>query len=84
MGEKRRNGFCLSWSFSVVSGNVVGLFPGERAGLVGRRLGDFVFSWSVAWASSARDPHNTSQSGGCPEDVNFGHWSYPLDVSRTA
>ncbi len=24
-------------------------------------------------------PHNTSQSGGCPKDVNFGHWSYPLD-----
>jgi hypothetical protein len=43
MGEKRRNGFCLSWSFSVVSGNAVGLFPGERAGLVGRLLGDFVF-----------------------------------------
>jgi hypothetical protein len=39
----------------VVSGNAVGLFPGERAGLVGRRLGDFVFSWSVAWASSARE-----------------------------
>ena len=55
MGEKRRNGFCLSWSFSVVSGNAVGLFPGERAGLVGRRLGDFVFRWSVAWASSARE-----------------------------
>ena len=55
MGEKRGNGFCLSWSFSVVSGNAVGLFPGERAGLVGRRLGDFVFSWSVAWASSARE-----------------------------
>ena len=27
------------------------------------------------------NPHNTSQSGGCPKDVNFGHWSYPLDVS---
>ena len=43
----------------MVSGNVVGLFPGERAGLVGRRLGDFIlfflFSWSVAWASSARE-----------------------------
>ena len=25
-------------------------------------------------------PHNTRQSGGCPKDVNFGHWSYPLDV----
>ena len=31
----------------MVSGNAVGLFPGERAGLEGRRLGDFVFSWSV-------------------------------------
>ena len=30
------------------------------------------------------DPHNTSQSGGCPKDVNFGHWSYPLDVSWRA
>ena len=29
-------------------------------------------------------PHNTSQSGGCPKDVNFGHWSYPLDVSWRA
>ena len=25
-------------------------------------------------------PHNTCQSGGCPKDVNFGHWSYSLDV----
>ncbi len=39
----------------MVSGNAVGLFPGERAGLEGRRLGDFVFSWSVARASSARE-----------------------------
>ena len=30
------------------------------------------------------NPHNTSQSGGCPKDVNFGHWSYPLDVSWRA
>ena len=29
-------------------------------------------------------PHNTSQSGGCPKDVIFGHWSYPLDVSWRA
>lgn len=29
-------------------------------------------------------PHNTSQSSGCPKDVNFGHWSYPLDVSWRA
>jgi hypothetical protein len=29
-------------------------------------------------------PHNTSQSGGCPKDVNFGHGSYPLDVSWRA
>jgi hypothetical protein len=28
-------------------------------------------------------PHNKSQSGGCPKDVNFGYWSYPLDVSWT-
>ena len=27
------------------------------------------------------NPHNTSQSGGCPKDVNFGHWSYSLYVS---
>ncbi len=29
-------------------------------------------------------PHNASHSGGCPKDVNFGHWSYPLDVSWRA
>jgi hypothetical protein len=38
--------FCLSWSFSVMSGNAVGLFPGERAEQMGRRFGDFFYGQS--------------------------------------
>ena len=29
-------------------------------------------------------PHNTSQSGGCPKDVHFGHWSHPFNVRWTS